>query len=82
MVVNVGSSSLKWAFYSENKLEQLSSGLCERINLDGRIILKFDGQKIIEDVNLPNHSEAVKNLIRLWKEHGLIKDVNEIEGIR
>ncbi|QSF13738.1 acetate/propionate family kinase [Mycoplasma sp. Mirounga ES2805-ORL] len=81
LVVNAGSSSLKWAFYSENKLEQLSSGLCERINLDGRIILKFDGQKIIEDVNLPNHSEAVKNLIRLWKEHGLIKDLNEIEAI-
>lgn len=81
LVINAGSSSLKWAFYSLNKLELLSNGLCERITLDGNIILKMNGQKWEEKVDLPNHSVAVKNLIRLWKQHGIIEDLNEIEAI-
>ncbi|MGX9395441.1 acetate/propionate family kinase [Mycoplasma sp. 1573] len=81
LVVNAGSSSLKWALYSANKLEQLASGLCERINLDGNIITKFNDQKFEDRADLPNHVEAVKNLTRLWVKYGIIKNLDEVIGI-
>ncbi|WP_029513742.1 acetate/propionate family kinase [Mycoplasmopsis primatum] len=81
LVINAGSSSLKWAFYSENKLELLYSGLCERIGLDGNIILKRNDEKLEFPIALPDHGTAVENLIRLWKENKFIDDLNEISAI-
>ncbi|MCU4116878.1 acetate/propionate family kinase [Mycoplasma zalophi] len=81
LVVNPGSSSLKWSLYSKDKLDLIATGLCERINLDGRIITKFQGQKYVDDLNLPNHTTAVHELIELWKKYNIIHDLSELIAI-
>ncbi|WHL49518.1 hypothetical protein HYE36_05785 [Mycoplasmopsis bovis] len=40
LVINAGSSSLKWALYADKDLELIGTGICERIALDGNLILK------------------------------------------
>ncbi|OAB48662.1 acetate/propionate family kinase [Mycoplasmopsis gallinarum] len=81
LVINAGSSSLKWAFYNEDNLTLTASGLCERINLDGRIITKYNGEKFIDEINLPNHSVAVENLIKLWAKYDILHDLDQIYAI-
>lgn len=82
LVVNAGSSSLKWAFYSHDQLELLANGLCERITEPmGKIIVKFNGEKYEHELKLDSHSVAVQELIELWKQHGVISDLSEVEAI-
>ncbi|QJR44224.1 acetate/propionate family kinase [Mycoplasma miroungirhinis] len=81
LVVNPGSSSLKWSLYSKNKLELIASGICERIHLDGRIITKFKEQKFVDELDLPDHTIAVRELIELWKKYNIIQDLNELIAI-
>ncbi|WP_211334701.1 acetate/propionate family kinase [Mycoplasmopsis mucosicanis] len=78
LTVNAGSSSLKWALYSYTKMELIAKGICERINLDGNIIVKT-GNKIYENkVDLPNHTVAVKELMQMWEKHSIVHDFHEI----
>ncbi|QJG66862.1 acetate/propionate family kinase [Mycoplasma phocoenae] len=81
LVVNAGSSSLKWSLHDKEDLHLIASGLCERINLDGRIITKYQGEKFIDEVTLPNHTTAVKELIKLWAKYDVITDLNTIAAI-
>ncbi|MBN0919624.1 acetate/propionate family kinase [[Mycoplasma] gypis] len=82
LVVNAGSSSLKWAFYSQAKLELVASGLCERITIEGgNIITKFNGSKFEDKVELPNHEIAVENLLKIWVRYGIIKSLDEVVAI-
>ncbi|WP_029608620.1 acetate/propionate family kinase [Mycoplasma simbae] len=78
LTVNAGSSSLKWALYSYTKLELLAKGLCERIRLDGNIIIKTYSGTYEHKVDLPDHTTAVEQLLKLWELHGVIKDYSEI----
>ncbi|AIA29208.1 acetate kinase [Mycoplasmopsis californica HAZ160_1] len=78
LTVNAGSSSLKWALYSYTKMELLAKGICERIRLDGNIIIKHHNQTIEYKVDMPDHVIAVKELLKLWEKHGIIRDFSEI----
>ncbi len=63
LVINAGSSSLKYQVVDTAKNEVLTKGLCERIGIDGRHTNKTSGKKYVEEVTMKNHSEALKVVI-------------------
>lgn len=82
LVVNAGSSSLKWAFFSFENLSLLASGLAERIGLEGGILTTKVGTRVIKSVQeLKNHQSVVENLLNLWKTEGIIQSLEEILSV-
>ena len=85
LVVNAGSSSLKYQLFDTESLSVLAKGNCERIGIEGsRIIHKTSGkEEYVKSVELKDHSEATKLLVEtlLNETVGCISDVSEIEAI-
>ena len=84
LVVNAGSSSMKYQLISSESGEVLAKGLCERIGIDGRIEHKVPGREPYAlEVSMPNHTVAVQLLIDVLtdKEHGCIESMKEISAI-
>ena len=85
LVVNAGSSSLKYQLFDTNKGTILAKGNCERIGIDGsRIMHKTQGKdEYIKEQSLPNHSEATKLVVETLLDPtvGCIDSVDEIEAI-
>ncbi|MCQ2424295.1 MAG: acetate kinase [Clostridia bacterium] len=84
LVVNAGSSSLKYQLIDTVTTDVLSKGICERIGIDGRIEHKMpNGTKIKKEIPMPTHAEAVKTVIAYLTdpEVGCIKDMSEIEAV-
>lgn len=88
LVVNCGSSSLKYQLIDMEKEEVLASGKCDRIGVKG-IESPFveyknkDGKKITKELDLPNHTVAFEEVVKylLDEKIGAIKDLSEINGI-
>ena len=85
LVVNAGSSSLKYQLFDTAAGNILAKGNCERIGIDGsRIIHKTQGKdEYIKEQALPNHSEATRLVVETLLDStvGCIKSVDEIEAI-
>ncbi len=84
LVVNAGSSSLKYQLFDTATDSVLAKGICERIGIDGKITHKLpSGEKFQEDISMPDHAVATEIVLRYLtgKETGCIKDVSEIEAI-
>ncbi|WP_348736130.1 acetate kinase [Spiroplasma endosymbiont of Ammophila pubescens] len=84
LVINAGSSSMKFQLYkvdSAKNYEVICKGLAERINIDGIFTLKFNGQEFQTKENFPDHKAAAKVLIAKLKEHHIIQDFTDIQGI-
>ena len=80
--VNAGSSSLKFTGFKMPEEEVIVSGLFERIGIAGSCYtIKLNGKKIKKERDLPNHEEAVKILIDELLLNGVIKSLDEIEGV-
>ena len=88
LVVNCGSSSLKYQLIDMEKEEVLASGKCDRIGVKG-IESPFveyknkDSKKITKELDLPNHTVAFEEVVKylLDEKIGAIKDLSEINGI-
>ena len=83
LVVNCGSSSLKFQLIDSETEEVAASGLCERIGLDGAFIYKVNGDKIKQEIDLPDHEVAIKKVLDtlLDKEIGVLTSLDEIGAI-
>ena len=87
LVINCGSSSLKYQLIDMENEKVLASGKCDRIgveSIDSPIIeYKRDSKKIIEEVPLPNHTVAFELVMKylLDPEVGAIKKLSEIDAI-
>ena len=85
LVVNAGSSSLKYQLFDTESATVLAKGNCERIGIEGsRIIHKTAGKsEYVKELMLKDHSEAMKTVVEtmLDSEVGCIKSVDEIEAI-
>ena len=80
--VNAGSSSLKFTLFDMNDESVIASGNFERIGIDGsNYCIKYNGEKIIEDIELNNHTDAVKALLEKLVALEIIKSLDEIDGI-
>ncbi len=84
LVINAGSSSLKYQLMDPDTREVLAKGLCERIGIDGHLKHTPTGKDAYDaDLDLPDHSEAIDQVLALLthKHYGVISDINEIDAI-
>ena len=85
LVINCGSSSLKYQLISSDTEEVLAKGLCERIGIDGSAITHTPagGEKVTEEVPMPDHTEAVRLVIEKLTDDkvGVIKSLDEIDAV-
>ena len=80
--INAGSSSLKFSLFEMTTKECIASGYFERVGLDGSFYtIKYNGEKIREEVEMPNHTVAVEVLLERLISIGIIKDLKEIDGV-
>ena len=84
LVINSGSSSLKFQVIDSKKEEVLAKGLCERIGIDGSFTYRTaSGISIKEPVTMENHTQAVHTLLDMLADpkQGVIADFSEIDVI-
>ena len=82
MSVNAGSSSLKFQVFQMPEEEVLAQGNIERIGLEDSIVgMKFEGQKIEEILDIPDHGAAVNKLMEVLVKYEIVHDLNEIKAI-
>ena len=80
--INAGSSSLKFTLFEMKNEEVIASGLFERIGLDGsRYIIKYNGDKITEELELSNHTDAVRILLDKLIALDIVKSYDEIAAV-
>jgi len=84
LVINCGSSSLKYQLINSDTENVLASGLCERIGIDGRFTFKpANGEKYEIDAAMPDHSAAIKLVLNALVDEnkGVIKSLDEIGAV-
>lgn len=84
LVINAGSSSLKYQLLDPDTKEVLAKGLCERIGIDGHLKHTPIGKDVFDaDMDMPDHEEAIQLVLSMLTHHhyGVIKDINEIDAI-
>ena len=85
LVVNAGSSSLKYQLIDTKTEEVMAKGICEKIGLPGSLIdhKKHDGTKIKKEMAMPDHAVATEIVIDMLvdKTYGCIKSMDEIEAV-
>ena len=84
LVVNCGSSSLKYQLIDSETEQALAVGLCERIGIDGRLKhTPAGGDKVVLEDALPNHEVAIKNVLAALTNptYGVIRDLSEIGAV-
>lgn len=84
LVINCGSSSLKYQLIDSDTEEALAVGLCERIGIDGRLNHTPAGkEKVVIEKDMPNHEVAVQMVLDELTDadYGVIKDLSEIDAV-
>lgn len=83
LVVNCGSSSLKYQLIDSGTEEVSASGQCERIGLDGIFSIKIHGEKKERKVDIPDHAVAIRTVLDALvdPENGVISSLDEIQAI-
>ena len=83
LVINAGSSSLKYQLMNPETGDVSAKGLCERIYIDGRLTHKVGDKKVVKDIPMPTHSEAISAVLEILVDpvDGVISNVNEIDAV-
>jgi acetate kinase len=85
LVINAGSSSLKYQLINMQDESVILKGVCERITFDGGVLTQktFDGREIVIKENMPTHKEAMELVLKamLDKENGALSSTSEISAV-
>lgn len=84
LVINCGSSSLKYQLINSDTEAVLAKGLCERIGIDGRLVYQKAGNdKEITEASMPTHKEAIQMVLEALtnEKTGAIKSLAEVNAI-
>ena len=85
LVINAGSSSLKYQLFNMDNKAVLAKGLCERIGIDGRLTHTNPNKeaKYKADVPMKDHADAIRAVINILidKEWGVIESMSEIDAV-
>lgn len=83
LVINSGSSSIKFKFYDLKIQKCLASGMIEQIGdeVSHSKIETCDGKTIEENMEIRTHDEGIVILNRYLKETGVLTDLKEIDGV-
>ncbi len=80
--INAGSSSLKFSLFNMDNETVLASGNFQRIGIDGSFYtIKYNDDKITDDVELNSHTDAVQIMFEKLISLGVIKSLDEIDGV-
>lgn len=84
LVINCGSSSLKYQLIDSETEKVLAKGLCERIGIDGRLTYSpAGGEKEVTDAPMPTHTEAIQLVLGALtnEKTGVIKSLDEVGAV-
>ena len=83
LIINAGSSSLKYQLMNPETGAVSAKGLCERIYIDGRLTHNANGKKVVKDIPMPTHSEAIEAVLAILVDpvDGVIKSTDEIDAV-
>ena len=84
LVINCGSSSLKFQLINSESEGVLAKGLCERIGIDGKLTYQPEGgEKTTSDKAMPTHTEAIQFVIDALTDEktGVVKSLDEINAV-
>lgn len=84
LVINCGSSSLKFQLINAESENVLAKGLCERIGIDGRLVYQpAGGEKEVTEAAMPGHKEAIQMVLNALKNPntGVIKSLDEVGAV-
>lgn len=86
LVINCGSSSLKYQVIDSDTEEVLAKGLCERIGIDGRLVYqnkKAGGEKEVTEAAMPTHKQAIQMVLDaiVNPKTGALKELSEIGAV-
>ena len=85
LVINAGSSSLKYQLMNPETGDVAAKGLCERIGIDGRLNHKAcaTDNKVVREIPMPTHKEAIEAVMQILVDpvDGVIKSVDEIDAV-
>jgi len=84
LVINSGSSSLKYQLFDMDSGNVLAKGGCERIGAGGTLTHKVPGKEdFYEEIDLPSHDEALKEVFRLLTDadKGVLKNIEEVDAV-
>ena len=82
LVINAGSSSIKYKVFDKQSDQVLASGQCEKIaNPMGIFSIKINGKEDVVELPIPNHSVGIKKMLDELKNKNVISSLDEIKGI-
>ena len=85
LVINAGSSSLKYQLMDPDTGDVFAKGLCERIGIDGRLNHKAPAKdvKLVREIPMPTHAEAIAAVLEILMDpvNGVLKSVDEIDAV-
>lgn len=83
LIINAGSSSLKYQLMDPETGDVSAKGLCERIYIDGRLTHNAHGRKVVKEIPMPTHSEAIQAVLAILVDpvDGVIKSTDEIDAV-
>lgn len=84
LVVNCGSSSLKFQLIDSESEMVLAKGICERIGIDGRLTYDpYNGDKKVKFMDMPTHTEAIQYVLDalMNEKTGVIKSLDEVGAV-
>ena len=83
LIINAGSSSLKYQLMDPETGVVSAKGLCERIYIDGRLNHNAHGKKVVRDIPMPTHSEAIAAVLDILVDpvDGVISSTDEIDAV-
>lgn len=82
LVVNCGSSSLKFSLYEMPSEELIAKGYIEKIGVDDSFwTISYNGEKITGAKQLDNHKEAANVMVNELISNGIVKKMEEIKGV-
>ena len=84
LVINCGSSSLKFQLINAGTEDVLAKGLCERIGIDGRLVYQpAGGEKEMTDASMPTHKQAIQMVLDalMNEKTGVIKSLDEVGAV-
>ena len=84
LVINAGSSSLKYQLMDPDSGEVFAKGQCERIGLDGKLTHRVPGKdNYAEEIAMPTHSEAIEAVLKILVDPqlGVISSTDEIDAV-
>lgn len=85
LVINAGSSSLKYQLMDPASGDVFAKGLCERIGIDGRLTHKAPAKdiKVVREIPMPTHAEAITAVLDILMDpvNGVVASVDEIDAV-